>query len=365
MAMSERTESPVFQLVFPREVGLFRKVVNTQQEFERYWSRLNHAECAYTSVYGFRAVKPQGNRAEYNTAVIPNFVLDFDRKARTGSTVYEVTGDVVVDEVRRLHQMLMEKDIHHSVWFSGNGFHVWVALSKTHRPVNGGDVSRIKSAGRIILSDWREALGLRCIDPTVPFDMARMIRVPNSYNAKQHVGRWSIPIKSDELLSWSWNDICERAMKPRNAFYAYGSQGIDLPIEKVHKRNFSTFAPPVEFETVKMGNVKILPCLEQAACQVGSNPPHDARFSLVAYLGSRLRRFLPVERINEQMLDEHAGQIAGYIETLQWADYDPSVTGYQVNNIVKRGYHQHCATLYDKGFCLGKCQLWDGTGAFE
>ena len=337
------SESPL-QFEFPREVGLFRKVVHNRKEFERYWRNLQHADCAYMSVYGFRAVKPQGNRAEYNTAVVPNFVLDFDRKARSGSTVYEVTGDVVVDEVRRLHQMLMEKDINHAIWFSGNGFHVWVTLSKTHRPASGGDVSRIKAAGRILLKGWKECLGLRCIDPTVPFDMARLIRIPNSYNAKQHVGRWSIPLKSEELLSWSWDEICERAEQPRNTYHAYGNQGADLPIEQVHTRNFNTFAKPMEFETVKMGNIKILPCLEQAACQVGSNPPHDARFSLVAYLAARLRRFLPVERVYGPQLDEHVERIGGYIESLQWADYDPSVTRYQVDNIVKRGYSQHCST---------------------
>jgi len=358
------TESPL-RFEFPREVGLFRKVVHNRTEFERYWNNLRHADCAYMSVYGFRAVKPQGNRAEYNTAVVPNFVLDFDRKARSGSTVYEVSGEVVVDEVRRLHQMLMEKDINHAVWFSGNGFHVWVTLSKTHRPANGGDVSRIKAAGRILLNGWKENIGLRCIDPTVPFDLARMIRIPNSYNAKQHVGRWSIPLKSEELLSWSWDEICERAEHSRNTAYAYGTQGVDLPIEQVHQRNFNTFAKAVQFETVKMGNIRILPCLEQAACQVGSNPPHDARFNLVAYLAARLRRFLPVEQIYGPQLDEHAERISEYIESLQWADYDPNITKYQVNSIVKRGYSQHCSTLYDKGFCLGKCQLWDGSGAFE
>lgn len=359
-----KTESPL-RFDFPREVGLFRKVIHTPQEFEKYWSRLNHASCAYMSVYGFRAVKPAGNRAEYNTAIINNFVLDFDCKARSNGQVYDVEGDTVIDEVRRLHQLLMEKDVHHSVWFSGNGFHVWVTLSKTHRPATGGEVSRIKAAGKIVLNGWRENLGLKCVDPTVPFDMARLIRIPNSYNAKQHVGRWSIPLKSEELLSWSWDEVCHRAQSPRNTHFAYGSLGVDLPIEQVHERNFSTFARPMKFETVKMGNIKILPCLEQAACQVGSNPPHDARFSLVAYLAARLRRFLPVEQIYGPQLDEHVERIVAYIESLQWADFDYGVTKYQVNNIVKRGYSQHCSTLYDKGFCIGKCQLWDGTGAFE
>jgi len=348
---------------FPREVGLFRKVVNSRRELETYWSKLENTQCAYMSVYGFRGTKPNGRRAEYNTAVIRNFVLDFDRKRRENGTVVDVSGDEVLEQVRRLHNMLMSKDVNHAVWFSGNGFHIWIRLSIVHRPANGGEVSIIKSAGRKVINEWKDALDLSCMDPTVPFDMARMIRIPNSYNAKQHVGRWSIPL-STRLLQGTWDEICERAEDHQSRpMYEYGNNGVDLPIEQVRKSRFLPQAgPSIHFDTVKMGDIKILPCLMQAACQVGSNPPHDARFSLVTYLSMRLRNFLPVERTTAQMRQKHADTICDYIASLQWADYDESITNYQVRSIVERGYTQHCATLYDKGFCLGRCQLWDGTG---
>ena len=220
----------IIEFDFPREAGLFRKVVHTPKELETYWGSLRNSQCAYTSVYGFRAVKPSGKRGEYNTAIVRHFVLDFDKKARKGSIVFDVDGDQVLNQVRRAHQMLMDKDIHHAVWFSGNGFHIWVKLSKTHRPSTGSEVSLIKAAGKKVINRWKDALDLTCMDPTVPFDMARLIRIPNSYNAKQHVGRWSIPLKSEELLEWSWDDICERAERHRRGQYMYGSNGVDLPI---------------------------------------------------------------------------------------------------------------------------------------
>ena len=65
----------VLQFDFPKEVGLFRKIIHDNAGFERYWKSLENAQCAYMSVYGFRAVKPNGRRAEYNTAIIKNFVL--------------------------------------------------------------------------------------------------------------------------------------------------------------------------------------------------------------------------------------------------------------------------------------------------
>ena len=354
--------SSVLEFDFPREVGLFRKVVHNPEELERYWTSLRNSQCAYTSVYGYRAVKTSGKRAEYNTAIVRNFVLDFDKKERKGSMVLDVDGDKVMGQVRRLHQVLMDKDVLHAVWFSGNGFHIWIQLSKTHRPATGSEVSLIKAAGKKVINDWKDSLNLTCMDPTVPFDMARLIRIPNSYNAKQHVGRWSIPLRSAEVLKWSWDDVCERAEAHRKGHFTYGTNGIDLPLEHVKKTRFDTSGPALQFDTVEMEGVKILPCLVEAACQIGSNPPHDARASLVIYLASRLRNFLPVERTTQEMREAHAESISRYIATLKWADYDENVTRYHVRSIVDKGYQQHCASLEDSGLCLGRCQLWDGTG---
>ena len=137
----------VLQFDFPKEVGLFRKIIHDNAGFERYWKSLENAQCAYMSVYGFRAVKPNGRRAEYNTAIIKNFVLDFDKKYRKGSNMVEVDGDEVVEQVRRLHAHLLEENISHGVWFSGNGFHIWIALEKTHLPSSGTQCHSIHEAG--------------------------------------------------------------------------------------------------------------------------------------------------------------------------------------------------------------------------
>tara|TARA_R100000808_G_scaffold25098_1_gene61950 strand:- start:22815 stop:23894 length:1080 start_codon:yes stop_codon:yes gene_type:complete len=348
---------------FPREVGLFRKVVHNSRDLEKYWSNLKNSQCAYTSVYGFRAVKPSGKRGEYNTAIVRHFILDFDRKERVRGNVMDAPGDKVLEQVRRLHKMLMSKDIHHGIWFSGNGFHVWIRLSKIHRPATGSEVSLIKTAGKKVINEWKADLDLTCMDPTVPFDMARLIRIPNSYNAKRHVLRWSIPLRSHELLEWTWDNVCEQAEDSREGLFQYGNNGVDLPIEQVKKARFNKVpGETIHFDTVNMEGVKILPCLVEAACQVGSNPPHNARKSLAIYLGSRLRNFLPVERTTQEMRDEHIARIVSFVKTLRWADFDEGLTNYHVSSIVNRGYHQHCSSLEGDGLCLGRCQLWDGTG---
>jgi len=353
------------KLGYPKEVGLFRKVVHNQGEFEKYWATLRNSQCAYMSVYSFRALKPKGTRAEYNTAIVRNFVLDFDKKYRKGSEMVEVEGDEVVEQVERLHLFLLEQDISHAVWFSGNGFHIWIALDRTHLPSCGRDVSHIKAAGRKVINGLKESMGLYCMDPAVPFDLARMIRIPNSYNAKEHVLRWSIPMTT-ELLSLSWDEICEMAQKPNNTSFYYGTHGMSLPLEEVKKSNFRVVdGEPVQFDTVNMGKIKILPCLVEAACQVGSNPPHVSRASLVMYLAARLRNFLPIEKTTTQMRSKHTLTITEFIESLQWADYDENRTRYHTDSIVEGGYQESCASLIGKGLCIGKCQLWDGTGEHD
>lgn len=355
----------VLNLQFPKEVGLFRKVVHDQKEFESYWAALRNSQCAYMSVYSFRAVKPNGRRAEYNTAIVSNFVLDFDKKYRKGSNMIEVDGDEVVEQVMRLHYYLLGADIKHAVWFSGNGFHIWIALDKTHLPSSGIEVSHIKAAGRKVINAWKNDMELYCMDPTVPFDMARMIRVPNSYNAKQHVLRWSIPLTTEDLRL-SWDEICEMAENPLNKAHYYGQEGVNLPIKEVKKKSFRTEGgEPVDFDTVSLGKIKILPCLMEAACQVGSNPPHVSRASLAMYLGARLRNFLPVSRTTAQMREKHIMTISDFLGSLQWADYDEGITKYHTKTIVDGGYQESCASLMGKGLCIGKCQLWDGTGEHQ
>ena len=54
--------------------------------------------------------------------------------------------------------------------------------------------------------------------------------------------------------------------------------------------------------------------------------------------------------------------ISSFIEDLQWADYDENKTAYHTQSIVEGGYQESCASLIGKGLCVGKCQLWDGTG---
>ena len=157
----------------------------------------------------------------------------------------------------------------------------------------------------------------------------------------------------------------ELALKPRSGRYTYGKNGVVLDVKKPSEREaiFKHSSPVVDIPTMSMDGVKILPCLSASACQVGSNPSHDARVQLVKYLAKRLRNFFPLDKIEPSLIEKHTEQIVAFIKTLDWADFDEGVTRYQVSTIMTKDYPQTCSMLFKKGHCLGKCRYWDKTCA--
>jgi hypothetical protein len=347
---------------YPREVNLYRRVVHDKKQFNKWWVSLDNASDAYMTVYGFRKLKPPNfRRGDYQTAIVPHFVLDFDCTSLIGGRRIDVPPEVPLGEVRKLHMHLKEQDIHHGVWFSGGGFHVWIKLSKIHYPNPGMEVSILKGAGRHMVRTWADELGLNCIDPTVTFDLASLIRVPNSYNVKR--GYWSIPLMSDELMTCTWEEIQQKATTHRSGYFSYGQQGLDLDLTSQPNKHLGGLLNPTsEIPTLRMDGVAILPCLQASACRKHSNPTHDARYHLASYLAARLRNFRPPQSV-PHIESEHIQKISDFISTLEWIDYEESITKERVAHIVKGPYaHTPCWSLFNRGYCVGKCHLWDGTG---
>ena len=358
---------------FPREVMElstergrgFRKIVRNDTDLERYWAGKNGVSNAFMTVYGYRGTLPPYNkRVDLMTPIIRHFVMDFDPKNFRKRNRPDVSLEIALSQTDRLHKFLAEKDITHSVWYSGGGFHIWVGLDKAYIPGSGNHLSAIKDAGMQKVNDWIRDLDLFCSDPAVPFDTSGMIRIPNSYNAKR--GLWSIPLTSVDMEK-GLDYIMEMAITPGSGMVSYGNRGVVLDIKETDKKSqiFNPNSAPIDLPTVSMDGVTILPCLNSAACRVGSNPSHDARVQLVKYLSKRLRNFNNVERVSGEQIEEHKETIVDYIKSLQWADFDENTTRYQVGTIVGTEYPQTCPMLYKKGMCLGKCKYWDKTGAIK
>tara|TARA_R100000152_G_C6774359_1_gene202086 strand:+ start:758 stop:1852 length:1095 start_codon:yes stop_codon:yes gene_type:complete len=359
---------PFVQLDFPREVLEIsanqkhggRYLVRNWGELERYWKGKNGAGNAYFTAYGYRKTQPpKHHRAEYNSAIVRSFVMDFDCKDFRNRGA-DVEFGFMQEQVRRLHQHLMDNDFLHYIYFTGGGYHIWVALSETFLPTDGLEVTRIKSAGRDLMANWHRELDLPCNDPTVAFDLAGMIRIPNSYNSKR--GCWVTPLTSEEVMTLSEDDVFELAQEPRGGYIELGNKPLTLKLPK--RRNpFKTQKKKVgDLPTIVLNDMKILPCLAQAALGEG-NPIHRARYHLASYLADRLRWFFPADGIPEKDKQEHVEQIVQICSEQGWVDWNEDITRTQVESIVYKGYsHATCKTLMQEGLCTGKCRFYDGTG---
>ena len=358
---------------FPREVlelstekGMgFRKLVANEVEFERYWQGKNGVSNAYTTVYGYRATQaPNHKRVNLQTPIIRHFVLDFDGIDFQSKSRPKVELEIPLSQTLKLHYYLLKEDINHGVWFSGGGFHIWVALDKAYIPGSGSHLSAIKEAGVKQVNDWVRDMNLFCSDPAVPFDTSGLIRIPNSYNSKR--GYWSIPLSTGDLEK-GIDYIMDKAIDASYGVKKYGSKGVALKVLKPEERAqiFNPETVALDLPTVQIDGIIILPCLNSAACQVGGNPSHDARVQLVKYLAKRLRNFMPIYKFSPDQLATHADKIVNFIRNLQWADFNERVTRYQVGTIVNKDYPQTCKMLWQKGHCVGKCRYWDKTGSVK
>ncbi len=108
---------------YPREVNMrLRRVIHNKDELQRYIDNTNGKDNLTTTVYGFKALKPKGNRCEYNSAIIPHFVIDMDKgraeEVLPGGTEGE-GGERCTRDALRLVKHLSDNKIRHATWHSG------------------------------------------------------------------------------------------------------------------------------------------------------------------------------------------------------------------------------------------------------
>ncbi len=110
------------------------------------------------------------------------------------------------------------------------------------------------------------------------------------------------------------------------------------------------------------GDYNILPCIARVACEKGGNPPHEARTFLMQFLQDRMRSFIRPPTISSVPNESIKKNICAFIESLEWSDYNEDLTRGYVNHGVDRYYRTpSCRTLYDRGYCLGRCPYYDGS----
>jgi hypothetical protein len=358
---------------YPREIDMrTRKVIHTRKQLEHYLNTTNGKGNLTTTVYGFRELKTKGNRCEYNTAIIPHFVMDFDadQGVRVHGLDEEEAKNRCCSEVLTLSKHLKNNANQHAIWFTGGGFHIWAKLDKEY-VLPPDKMADLLFSGRMKVNEWVNRFNLKTLDPVVSFRPDRHIRIPNTYNFKRQI--WGIPVTHEDLDK-GWEHVIEKAQNPQPGMHLYEGHGMEVEIVERDSNNmfqgrYNLETKKFEMEDIdidisRINNIPMLPCLAQAACEVGSNPPHKPRSYLMMYLMDYFRNFARPPRESSVPNKEVLSLTHAFIRSLEWSDYSPKETSKYLQHGVDRYYlTPTCPTIYHEGLCVGKCPYYDEKGA--
>jgi hypothetical protein len=149
----------------------------------------------------FKSIYKYDGYPSARTAVIDKLFFDFDHNPNDPEEALE--------GLRKLHEYLKKKNYEHSMFFSGNGFHLFLSTEKRYSREFFTPAAVTRRAHEFICKD----AGIAPDEKTK--DLMRFARVPNTINLK--TGLFCIPL-SPNMIYWSRGKILKRAKRQRFTF---------------------------------------------------------------------------------------------------------------------------------------------------
>ena len=204
---------------FPREMCFPSrgKVVYNMKEMSDAIGTYNGKCTVFTSLYAFKEI--EHNKGVYDSAKIRQIFFDFDNPLTSLSCV------------RKCHNYCKERDLKHTMIFSGGGFHFYIAALYPNF-LNDKKTS-IGNAQHQIATELGFKVGIDGEDPEVCLDghiignVAQLVRVPNTWNIRRR--RFCIPISEEDIKTLTLEGFKELAKKQRLVpLFTYGRTHLDL-----------------------------------------------------------------------------------------------------------------------------------------
>jgi len=266
---------------FPREVGSpTRILVNTKQEFYDYINKYNGIKNIYFALYQC------DNEKKYDTAHIDKIYFDLDP--------VETDPEKCCLDAKHLHNHLLDENIKHVMLFSGGGFQVFIFTK---------NFKHLKNSKQTVFNCQDHYCRLLEIDldKQVKGDVARLARVPNTFNVKRR--RYCISV-SREDLEQGYDYIRKKAFKQHFKMYVYGKLRLDIKRfdgQISYNVDVMDIDEDVKIKIDKNKFLKTLPpCISSGlACR---EPRWRQRFLIITYLREKGYTFSETIQILKEYL---------------------------------------------------------------
>jgi hypothetical protein len=280
--------------------------------------RLNGVTNLYRTIYNF-----SDSHINWRVAIIDKLFFDFD--------VDEEGKEL--EHARKMHEYLLERNLKHTIFFSGRGFHIYLFTKETHASELQNPIVAVKNAHREIvkLADVE-------VDP-VTTDLMRISRIQNTVNIKS--GLFCIPLTGDELYR-SKGEIMHMARNQRNV--EQDLSGNLLSLEEYDREaglyEFAETEPiPIENEFLeKMLPSCVLNLLSKGDCV------RDERYLIITAMRDNLVSREDVRKTLKTYLTEKKYKHCVFEED-------------QVNYLYDNEHllFKNCETIQQDGFCVENC----------
>jgi len=319
---------------FPRHIGImWRFQVNDKKEFLEAVHKHNGRKRIIYSLYNLR------------TKLVDKLLVDMDSER-------------AYDNARKLHNYCQEQNLKHMIVFSGGGFHFYIFCKP--KP-EAHQKTLLERAQRYLAKQVGMAIGrskMDDIDEAVVGDVGRCVGLPGTFNTKRK--RWvrSVPISVFERGLKVIHEFCKPNGGEEGKFklYIYGKELFSF--ENVKYKHTTVTLPT---EAARDYEIRIDDGVLQKSC-----PP--CVISMLVEKGCWQSRFyasLYLKELGypEQQINEIAKK---YFSRFKRSDkFKNNYEQYKRQQGVLRQlferddeyFFPNCETLYQKGFCTGKCKF--------
>jgi len=336
------------EMSFPERAGPYRVVYNESQ-FNEAIHKLNGKKNIFTSVYSFSSLKQNNYQQlvpDYGSAIIDRLFFDFDSEQS-------------LDNIKKLHAYLLKNKIMHTMIFSGGGFHLYI-FCNDNSPIFPYDC--VENAQRFFCNEVALSIGdpqTHDIDEAVIGDLARVSRIPYTYNLKRK--KWCIPITHQQLLEAKdidyFKELAGKKLKENVPPKLYGENKLDIKTfdyEAPRKMVIAEESIPLLGNVEHISDEHFWPCIEN---MIVKRSGCYAWYWATIFFREKGYTKKETEMIMEKYLSKFKRTDGDGNDFLHYKNNDRHLDNVYSDKTGKHWWPS-ATHLFKKGLCPGKCQFY-------